>query len=160
VSRREVGSEILTVMTMKSAVFWVVMSYNVKKAWYFGGTCCFPLQGWKVSQARNQQEAGSRQCCLIPASCWNRAWPILCPWRWRWYVPPNVRLFQITRCYNSEYCTLQKVSTLNVTTLIEDWWQLFPLKSGQLFDRLCASELSNYKMLQKYIFIKQTKEKQ
>jgi hypothetical protein len=49
---------------------------------------------------------------------------------------------------------------LNVTTLIKGWWRLFPLKSVHLFDRPCASKLCNYKRLQEYIFIKQTKEKQ
>jgi hypothetical protein len=33
----------------------------VKVSWHFGGTCCFHLQGWKVSQTRNQDETGSKE---------------------------------------------------------------------------------------------------
>jgi hypothetical protein len=36
----------------------------LKVTWRFGGTCFLHHQGWRISQARNQHEAGSRQYSL------------------------------------------------------------------------------------------------
>jgi hypothetical protein len=47
---------------MKSTVFWNVMLFSLMKVNpYFRGTHCFHLQDQRVSQVRNQHEAGSKQ---------------------------------------------------------------------------------------------------
>jgi hypothetical protein len=46
---------------------------------HFRGTCLH-LQSWRVSQARNQHEAGSKLY-------WFLAWLTPRPWSWRWNVP-------------------------------------------------------------------------
>jgi hypothetical protein len=46
----------------------------------FGGTCGLHLQGRRVSQARNQQDAGGKKS-------WFLAWLTLLSWRWRRYFP-------------------------------------------------------------------------
>jgi hypothetical protein len=49
-------------LTMKSVTFWVVMcSTSVEVHQHLGRTCHLHLQGQKLSQARNQREAGSKQ---------------------------------------------------------------------------------------------------
>jgi hypothetical protein len=46
---------------MNSSVFWDIMPCNLLEvSRRFRGTCCFLLQGWRVSQARKQHEAGNR----------------------------------------------------------------------------------------------------
>jgi hypothetical protein len=57
-----VGYEVLTVVVMKSPVFWDIMPCSLLIAnWCFGGTCHPLLQGQRICQARNQHEAGSKQ---------------------------------------------------------------------------------------------------
>jgi hypothetical protein len=57
-------------VVMKSSTFWDITPCSpLKVNWRFWGTCCFHLQGRRVSQARNQHEASSKQsftCCLLP----------------------------------------------------------------------------------------------
>jgi hypothetical protein len=65
------GFEVFTAMVMKSSLFWEMMSCSPMKVnWCFGGTCHFHIQGWRVSQARNQHDASSKKALL-----------------WRWLVP-------------------------------------------------------------------------
>jgi hypothetical protein len=46
----------------KSSVIWDITPRSPLKIKHrFGGTCCLHLQGQKLSQARNQQEAGIKQ---------------------------------------------------------------------------------------------------
>jgi hypothetical protein len=52
---RDAGFEVLTSVTTKNTVFWVVTPCSSEIAPRFGGTYLFHLQGRKVSQARNQQ---------------------------------------------------------------------------------------------------------
>jgi hypothetical protein len=65
----------------KSSVFWNIMLFRLMDVNpYFRGTHCLHLQGQRVSQVRNQHEAGSKQN-------WFLTWSTLKLWRWRWYVP-------------------------------------------------------------------------
>jgi hypothetical protein len=62
-----VGFEVLTAVVMKSSVFWDLMPCSpLKVNQSFSGTCRHHLQGWRISQVRNQHEAGSKQssACL------------------------------------------------------------------------------------------------
>jgi hypothetical protein len=56
-----VGFEVLSVVVMKSSIFWdVTLCTLLKVNWRFGGTCCLHLQDQRISQARNWREAGSK----------------------------------------------------------------------------------------------------
>jgi hypothetical protein len=82
-----IGFEVLTPLIMKSPAFWNITPCGpVKISRCFGGTCHLHLQGPKISQARNQHEAGSSALCCIFACV------ILWSWRWRWHVPPKCLL--------------------------------------------------------------------
>jgi hypothetical protein len=64
-----------SVMYLKSSFFWdITPCCSLKTSQYFEVTCHFHLQSWRVIQARNQPEGGSRQSSgrlsLLPASCW------------------------------------------------------------------------------------------
>jgi hypothetical protein len=62
---KDVGFEGLIAVIMKSCVFCDITPCSpLKVSWCFRGTCCFHLQGQRISQARNQHEAGSKQLCL------------------------------------------------------------------------------------------------
>jgi hypothetical protein len=52
-----VGSEGLTAVTVKSALFWIETPYSSKNARRFGGTYLLRLQCRRVSQARKKQNA-------------------------------------------------------------------------------------------------------
>jgi hypothetical protein len=57
-----VESEVLTPMVMKGSIFWDTTPCSLlKDKQCFGGTCPLHLQGQRISQARNQCEAGSKQ---------------------------------------------------------------------------------------------------
>jgi hypothetical protein len=59
------GIEGLTAVVMKSSVFWDTMPCSLLKVnWRFGRTCHLHPQGQRISQARNQHEAGSKQSLL------------------------------------------------------------------------------------------------
>jgi hypothetical protein len=47
---------VLRAVTMKDGVFWIATPCSSERARRFGGTWRLHLQGWKVSQARNQQK--------------------------------------------------------------------------------------------------------
>jgi hypothetical protein len=65
---------------MKSPIFWDITPCSpLKVNRRFGGIC---VQGRRISQARNHQEAGSKQGQRL----------ILRPWRWCQHVPPKRRL--------------------------------------------------------------------
>jgi hypothetical protein len=59
---------------MKSYIFWDITPYSsLKVNWCFGGICRVHLQGQRISQARNQHEAGSKQSQEVPRfkfRCW------------------------------------------------------------------------------------------
>jgi hypothetical protein len=49
------------VVVMKNSIFWDIMQCNpLTVNRHFGGTCCFHLQGQRISQARKQ---------ALPATC-------------------------------------------------------------------------------------------
>jgi hypothetical protein len=56
-----VGAEVLTVMVMKISIFWDITPCSpLKVNRLFGGTGLLHLKGRRISQARNQHDAGSR----------------------------------------------------------------------------------------------------
>jgi hypothetical protein len=53
-------------MKLKSSIFWDIMPYSpLKINRRFGGTCRLHLRGLRISQARNQREAGGRQSSAL-----------------------------------------------------------------------------------------------
>jgi hypothetical protein len=44
----------------KSSIFWGITPCPLKANLHFGETCCLYLQGRRISQPRNQHEAGSK----------------------------------------------------------------------------------------------------
>lgn len=70
---------------------WSSQSRNItplsplKFNWLFWGICRIDLQGWRISQARNQKS-------LLPASHWFLSWLINRPSRRWWYIPPKRQL--------------------------------------------------------------------
>jgi hypothetical protein len=63
--------EVLTVVTMKSTVFWVATpSSSGEVHRQFGGPDCFHLQSRRVGQANNQEEGGGEPSTLkIEVAC-------------------------------------------------------------------------------------------
>jgi hypothetical protein len=60
--RKYEGFEVLTTVVMKISIFWVRTSYSpLKVNQGFGGICRLHLQGRRISQARKQRKAGSKQ---------------------------------------------------------------------------------------------------
>jgi hypothetical protein len=86
-----VGFEVPTAVTRKSTNFWGVTPCSMVEVHQcFWGTYCLHLQGQRVSQARNQQEADGKQssshfCSLLGVFTWLSLWP----WRWSQYAPPK-----------------------------------------------------------------------
>jgi hypothetical protein len=53
-------------MAVKSSAFLDIMAYSqLKVNQCFGGTCCLHIQSQRISQARNQQEAGRQLRALL-----------------------------------------------------------------------------------------------
>jgi hypothetical protein len=52
---------ILNSFILKCSVLWDIMCNLLKVTWRFGGTCHLHLQGGRLSHARNQPKAGSKQ---------------------------------------------------------------------------------------------------
>jgi hypothetical protein len=73
--------QLLTAVTMKYTVLWVVTLCSSETAKRFWVTCRLNLQGRKASKATNQ-----------PDVCWFLDWLSFRPWRWRRYVPPKRRV--------------------------------------------------------------------
>jgi hypothetical protein len=70
-----VGFEVLTAVAMKSSVLGDITPHiPLKVNWRFGGICRLHLQGKRISQEKNQREAGSKQSfTLLPTSSSFRA---------------------------------------------------------------------------------------
>jgi hypothetical protein len=65
-----VGFGVLTAVVMNSFVFWDIMPCSpLKVDRRFGATCRLHLQGRRLSQTTHQREGGSKQSCLLFASC-------------------------------------------------------------------------------------------
>jgi hypothetical protein len=86
---------------LKSSIYWdITLSSPLKFNWCISQTCCFQLQGWRISQARNQHEAGSKQCFML-VSCLSYSltlkMEVICSsgtsvdfqWTTWWYVPED-----------------------------------------------------------------------
>jgi hypothetical protein len=58
-----IGSEVPTAVPMKSPIFWDIMPLKVKR--HFRGPCRLHLQGRRISQARNQREAGGKHILFV-----------------------------------------------------------------------------------------------
>jgi hypothetical protein len=59
---RDVGFEVLTAVVMKSSIFWDITPRSpLRVNRHFGGTCRLQFQVRRISHARNQREAGSKQ---------------------------------------------------------------------------------------------------
>jgi hypothetical protein len=57
-----IASEVLTAVVVKSSNFWdIALCSSLKVNQCFRGTCYLSLQSQRISQARNQCEAGSKQ---------------------------------------------------------------------------------------------------
>jgi hypothetical protein len=57
-----VGFEVLRAVVMKCSIFWDITTCSpLKINRRFGGICRLHIQGRRISQARNQREAGSNQ---------------------------------------------------------------------------------------------------
>jgi hypothetical protein len=66
----QVGLEIPTAVLMKRFIFWNIMPCSpLKINGRFGETCRLHIQDQRISQARNQNEAGSKQSKLKEAAC-------------------------------------------------------------------------------------------
>jgi hypothetical protein len=65
--------------TVSSTVFWLVMPYDLGRAWSLTGVYHFHHQGWRVSQARKQAQLST--CFYWCLSCIT-----LQPWRQRLYL--------------------------------------------------------------------------
>jgi hypothetical protein len=66
---RDVGFETLTVVVMKSFVFWDIMPYSplkIKRS--FGETCLIHLQNRRICQLRNHGKTDCKHS-LVPVSC-------------------------------------------------------------------------------------------
>jgi hypothetical protein len=57
--------DFLVILSLKkSSIFWDIMLCSLLKvSWGFRWTCHLLLQGWRLSQIKNQREAGSKQSC-------------------------------------------------------------------------------------------------
>jgi hypothetical protein len=57
-SEYRVGFEVLSEVVRRSSVFWdITSSCPLKVNRHFGGTCRLPIQGRRISHARNHHEA-------------------------------------------------------------------------------------------------------
>jgi hypothetical protein len=59
VTKLYVGFTVLTMLSMKSMVFWVVTMCPLEKAQRFGGTYCSHLQGQRISKQKNSMQVTS-----------------------------------------------------------------------------------------------------
>jgi hypothetical protein len=49
----------MTTLPHKNTVLWAVVPCSSRRTWYFGGIYLFRLQGWRVSQRKNQSQRQS-----------------------------------------------------------------------------------------------------
>jgi hypothetical protein len=111
----------------KGSISWDIMPSSPQSSNISEAMCHIHLQGWRVGQARNQHEAGSKVCGtlgapaladplspdMLPlaASCWFLAWLTLQSCRWRWHVPPKHQL-----TFNRLHGNISQKTELTVTT--------------------------------------------
>jgi hypothetical protein len=58
--------EVITAVTMKTSVFWIVMPRSSETARCFEGIYRLHRHGQRVSQARNQQKQAENSDCVVP----------------------------------------------------------------------------------------------
>jgi hypothetical protein len=88
---KSAGSEVLTVVVVKSSIFWDITPCSALKVnRRFGGICCPHFRGAKISRARNQHENSNSSACHL-LSDWYLAALVLRPWRWRQNIAPKCR---------------------------------------------------------------------
>jgi hypothetical protein len=77
------GFEVLTSVVMKSSIFWDITQCSPLKVNHsFGGTRHHHFPSRRISQIRNQHEAGSKLPYYL--------WVMFRPWRWRQHVPLRI----------------------------------------------------------------------
>jgi hypothetical protein len=71
IDQHDIGFEVFIAVLKKSCIFWNITWFSLLEvSWHFRETCHLHLQGWIVSQGRNQHTADSEQgsaCCLLHA---------------------------------------------------------------------------------------------
>jgi hypothetical protein len=89
------------VLSRRSSIFWdITLCRPLEVNRRFGGTCRLHLPGRKISQARNQHEAGSKQIhatCLMLVSCF--AYTLALNMEWTYSSETSVGLQRTTRRY-------------------------------------------------------------
>jgi hypothetical protein len=86
-----------------TSIIWNIRQCSsVKNNLRFGGTYCLHLQGWRISQERNQREIGNK---------FN--WLTLRPWRRKWYVPPECKLI-----FNRKYTVISKNTEISIVIAV------------------------------------------
>jgi hypothetical protein len=123
-----VGFEVLIAVVTKSSVFWDITSCSpLKVNRCFGATCRRHLHGRRISEARNQREAVSKQ---------SSTWLIPRPWRWRWHVPPKRRL-----TFNGLHGVIpQKIRLLMCVLFSLSFWQ-FQNRTSLSSETACCDEI-------------------
>jgi hypothetical protein len=129
---------------MKTSVFWDITPCNpLKVGRRFGGTCRLHHQGRRISQARNQHEAGSKQSLykgnLLKKIFWSLS---ACVWHLKYVHPaeassafsgtctPGLYLERLpleSTCLVSWYCTL-KTGTVYSSKMLAPSYQTTPWK--------------------------------
>jgi hypothetical protein len=84
-----------TKLRLKSSVFWTVTTRSVQNVnWRLGQMCRLHFQGWRVSQARHQHKADSKE-------------------KWRQYVPPKCQM-----TFNRLHGIIYQKTELFITTAV------------------------------------------
>jgi hypothetical protein len=86
-----IGFEALTTVIMKRSLCWNITPFHLLRfKWRYGEKCRLHLQGRRMSQAKNQHEAGSKICLyFLPDSCCILARLNLIFWKCWWYISPK-----------------------------------------------------------------------
>jgi hypothetical protein len=109
-----VGFEVLTTVVMKSSVFWDITLCSLLKVNHcFRQTCHLHLQGWRISQARNQRE-------VLLATYFMLVFCLACSMtlKMEWCVPPK-RQFT----FNGLHSIISHKAELFKISNICRWWK-------------------------------------
>jgi hypothetical protein len=96
---------------MKSSLLWDIMPCSPLKAnQRFGGTRCLHLQSRRISQARNQREAGSKHSLKMEAACSSET---LVDFQWTtWRYIPEDRTLHNYAVRTSNHTCIRNVSII------------------------------------------------
>jgi hypothetical protein len=90
----------------KITIFWDITPCSPFKVnWCFGGTHHLPLQGWRISQGRNQCEAGSKSASTLKMEVVHSS-------------ETSVDTQRATRCYITEDSTLQSLYICSLSCFV------------------------------------------